>query len=471
VPTEGGSRAAPPPPTGPSPEGAQDFLNVLRRRALPAEITEEKRLQLRSVISQCVVSLYHDRIRPTQNNLQRRLREERCSDATAQAILSLCAREPDLYRILPPMHGEQPVILLLQEPAWFKGWIDVEAPVDAYGQDVWDAFNHFIHDDTLSLPGQPYQAALVLRQRLRSHAQLSLLSLGELEHIVRLSLGKLRLLSHHGDSLKPVRVVQQLAAQNRFASPKVGKETPEPTRVGKVVATPPTAVPTVTAAPKAIPEEIPQSEITDQDDAGVALLQLMRNFPEGISLSQMKHHMKAYCQRSSEEPPSFKSPKLLEVFKLMPGSQTQEQENIVKPPLAKNPVWSKNQSNHATGPGGAAAPASGVDPAAKPAVGSGPAPGLGPVINLAEATAPPSARARDGQLQSTDMAGAPGALPYPGNPFGFAAGSPLMGLGVPPPPPPQDYFGHGSGAVQSAWGARGPHHTSTIEEGNIWSGW
>ena len=193
-------RAAPP---GLTPEGVQDFLKVLRRRALPVAVAGEQKAKLEQLISACVRSLYTDRIRPVQSVVQRRLRERACGEEGIQALLPLCARDVDQYRILPPVHGEQPVILLAAEPRDFGGWIDVEAAEGGYSQDVWDAFSAFLSDESPALPGQPYQAALELRER--SLPRLRGLSLAELEHVVRLALGNRRLLCHHGSALLPLR--------------------------------------------------------------------------------------------------------------------------------------------------------------------------------------------------------------------------------------------------------------------------
>jgi len=203
----------------PTPEGVQDFLNVLRRRPLPQDWEQ----QLRGVVHKCLISLYSDRIRPIQSHVQRRLRECGCGESVVQGVLPFCAREPEQYKILPPMHGEQPVILLVAEPHWFKGWVDVEAPEGDYSQLVWDALAAYLRNNDVALPVQPYQAALELRQRSVPH--LGSLSLGEVEHMVRLALGRRQLLSHYSDSLRPVRMAKQLG--------KVQRESADTTFVAK----------------------------------------------------------------------------------------------------------------------------------------------------------------------------------------------------------------------------------------------
>mmetsp|Transcript_12282 Transcript_12282/g.37932 ORF Transcript_12282/g.37932 Transcript_12282/m.37932 type:complete len:320 (-) Transcript_12282:111-1070(-) len=317
-----------------------------------------------------------------------------------QALLPLCAREPEQYRILPPMNGEQPVILLVQEPRWFDGWVDVEAPEGNYSEDVWEAFTAFLRDDGVSLPSQPYQAALELRQRNLPHLQK--LALGELEHIVRLGLGRRHLLSHHGDVLRPGRVVRSLAtARPRTdAQARPTCEAIKPRGAGTIVTT----------------EGAAPGDITDRDDLTVVLLQLMQKFPDGVSLSLMKHHVQSHCQRNLNEA-VFKCSKLAEVFKLAPLKEIfpleqvpSRNEIIVKPPtLSAIPqhIWQHFYHRLA---GGTAGPGAAM---ASPAVGAlGDAPGIGtglPLASLGPGTSAPSARGARGQAVPPGEAAAGGS--------------------------------------------------------------
>eukprot|EP00971_Amphidinium_carterae_P282359 5605594-Amphidinium_carterae.1 len=178
----------------------EQFLTVLRKRALPAEIaTTAAELKAQVMIQTCVGSLYRDRLKPTLNHLQRRMKERAASAAEIQAVMPLCARASEKYWIVPPMNGEQPVVLLRKEPPDFKGWVDVENPEDIYSQDTWQAVCHLLKDTlgSLSFSSQPQQAAREL-QDLDVPA-LRGLATAELEHIIRLCLGKYRYLVHHSD--------------------------------------------------------------------------------------------------------------------------------------------------------------------------------------------------------------------------------------------------------------------------------
>lgn len=317
----------------PSPERVQDFLNVLRKRALPAELTEDKQKHISGVVNSCVLSLYRDRIRPVQNNVQRRLRERSCSEAIVQALLPICARESDTYRILPPSGSRLPVILFLQEPKWFEGFVDTEAPDNNYSTDCWEAMAKFLRDDNVTLPSQPYQAALELRQRNLQH--LNNLCLGELEHMVRLCLGRRKWLMFNGDTLKPVRDHPSATGDKRMQKMKDDIEDLKAKGVIKVGRVAQNDAPPQNSAISA--DGFPD-EIMDKDDLTVVLMQLMARFPEGVSLSLMKQHVLRHCKRNLNEA-QFKCSKLAEVFKLSPLSTifpleqvAHRNEIIVRPP-------------------------------------------------------------------------------------------------------------------------------------------
>jgi len=336
---------------GPTQEGVQDFLSVLRRRALPGELSEEdKRKQVASAVLSCVTSLYRDRIRPVQNNVQRRLRERQCAEPLVQALLPLCARESETYRILPPTGSRLPVILLVQEPKWFQGFVDTEAAEGNYGPDAWEALTKFLSDDNVILPSQPYQAAVELRQLNLPHLQN--FALGEVEHMVRLCLGKRRLLSFHGDSLKPTRVVQKIDLRDKQHNLAQGDVDDFRSKHGKggPITTKPETVQhsTDTMPPYMAPTLL--GEITDKDELSAVLLQLMGRFPDGVSLSLMKQHVQSFCKYSLNES-SFKCSKLAEVFKLAPldtifplEQVPNRNEIIVRPPnknAIPNHIWQK----------------------------------------------------------------------------------------------------------------------------------
>jgi len=294
--------------SAPTPEGVQDFLNVLRRRPLPPDWEQE----LRGVVQKCLISLYRDRIRPTQYQVQRRLLESGCSEPIVQALLPFCAREPEQYKILPPMHGKQPVILLVAEPPWFVGWVDVDAPEGDYSQDVWDALAALFRDGT-TLPVQPYQAALELKGHDVPHLQS--LSLGELEHVIRLALGRRQLLFQHSGRLRLdcVGKVQRESADTTFVA-KAPRHNPASVDDVKLKLPP---------MPTATPPQVVSSrrgfagDLQDICDWGFVLIQLAQSFPDGITLSSMRQQVQSHCQRQPRAV-GFQCSKIAEAFHLAP---------------------------------------------------------------------------------------------------------------------------------------------------------
>lgn len=331
---DGPGAPADPAAAAPPPENVRDFLRVLRRRPLPACVAGEALPRVEALIAKVVLSLYRDRIRPVLNAVQCRLRERHDEaelqrgwlhgwgspaarpeepsplpvDVVLQALLPICARDAERYWIWPPMKGQQPIILLLHTPSWFQGWVNVESSQSSYGQEVWTALKGYVQQEGSFLPYPPYQAALVLRRM--KLPQLSELSLGELEHVVRLGLGS-RLLYHCGDRLRHLPPAH--ASEATRAAPRAKPED---------------------AAPRA---QRP-GDIADGQDLAVLLLQLLQLFPGGLPLSALKQKLYAHFRLNLNET-AFNCSKLIEVFGLEPLKQifpleprTEQQDVLIRLP-------------------------------------------------------------------------------------------------------------------------------------------
>mmetsp|Transcript_4720 Transcript_4720/g.11008 ORF Transcript_4720/g.11008 Transcript_4720/m.11008 type:complete len:656 (+) Transcript_4720:113-2080(+) len=325
---------------GPTTAGIQDFLAVLRRRPLPPKVTEEVRLRLEKQINTCLLSLYRDRILPSQGQVQRLLRESKCEEAALQALLPICARLPELYHILPPMNGEQPVILLVQEPPWFEGWVDVEAAEGNYAPEVWQALAALLRDDDFTLPAHPYLAAAELRRRNPPH--LRCLTSGELEHVVRLALGR-RILCHHGDFLRPARVVRAMEAHRGRAGsaalspleastePVGAKSNSQARNVSLAAAMQPPGQEKKGSSLAGVAQRLPSGGIAEKDELAVVLQELLTQFPNGTSISRMKEHLQVAQRHRSLNDALFTSSKLAESFKsIVEHNWTVPQKSIVK---------------------------------------------------------------------------------------------------------------------------------------------
>eukprot|EP00929_Paragymnodinium_shiwhaense_P117470 TRINITY_DN8808_c0_g1_i1.p1 TRINITY_DN8808_c0_g1~~TRINITY_DN8808_c0_g1_i1.p1 ORF type:complete len:670 (+),score=127.00 TRINITY_DN8808_c0_g1_i1:57-2066(+) len=184
----------------PDPAIVKDFLTILEQRRLPAALTEEIQEQGRTEILAVVLSFYADRIRPTLSRVQQRLRERQLDNMVVQALLPLCAREPDTYTIWPPVGGEQPVVYLVTEPSSFIGWVNPQVPDNFYDTVTWRALCVRLNKG-VTYPADPFRAAEAMRKEKIDDA-ISKLSLGEVEHIIRLSIAPSRsLLSYQNEDL------------------------------------------------------------------------------------------------------------------------------------------------------------------------------------------------------------------------------------------------------------------------------
>jgi hypothetical protein len=181
--------------------------------------------------------------------------------------------------------------------------VDVESQEDSYRQDVWDAFSAFLLSAggavPVSLPSVPHAAAQELQRRQLPFFQG--LSLGELEHIVRLAIGKRRLLCHLGDSLRAGR-----ATKPGLLKPEVSKKDAAKVKV----------------------DGVNRGDIRDMEDLTMVLLNVMTRFPEGTPLSLLKQHIQTYAHRTLSEA-DFKCNKLADIFRMAPLRNIFPLEHVV----------------------------------------------------------------------------------------------------------------------------------------------
>jgi len=220
------------------------------------------------------------------------------------AVLSICAREPGKYRVVPPSQGGAPCVLLVQEPSWFDGWVDVDSLDDTYSWDVWDSLATFLRDSSVQFPSDPYAAAVELRQRNLPHLQQ--LSLGELEHIFNLAHGRRHLLARYRDVSRPARVVRQLEAKEFSMSGRPARE--QGARRGVRPAC----------------SDIASNSIVGEEDLAAVLMQLMQRFPNGARLMSIKSQVRSLYTESPARD-AFMCARVAEMFKL---SHTQAHDEV-----------------------------------------------------------------------------------------------------------------------------------------------
>ncbi|CAK0826048.1 unnamed protein product [Prorocentrum cordatum] len=158
---------------------------------------------------------------------------------------------------------------------------------------MWDAFATYLLGTggaaPLTLPSAPYAAAQELQRRQLPFFQG--LTLGEMEHVVRLAIGKRRLLCHLGDSLRAGRALKPGSLKSAEVSKK--------------------------DATKSKVDGSTRGDIRDLEDLTVVLLYVMQRFPEGAPLSLLKQHIQTHAHRTLSEA-DFKCSKLADIFKMAP---------------------------------------------------------------------------------------------------------------------------------------------------------
>jgi len=286
-----------------SPGRAQDFLQVLRKRALPPKVAEKQK-ELTSLARACVLGLYRDRVRPVHKLVEERVLKRHDAgradgELCARYLTQLCAKADGLFDVVPGTTADQHLIFLVEEPSWFASWADVEKSVGDFGHEVWRTFAAFLARERGPFPGQPFQAALeLLRRGARDGlpAGLLLLSLPELEHLIRLAAGPRGLLCRRGKELwaaSPPRLVE--GGETSGAKDRCPRPAAAPGLCGAVDA--------------AGGERLQEGE----DLAGV-LLHLSRRFPHGTRLRALRQHLRSACAAAQLGEEAYASASLANVF-------------------------------------------------------------------------------------------------------------------------------------------------------------
>lgn len=231
--------------------------------------------QVREALHQALDSIYRDRIKPMANYVKGRLKERACPDALVKNFLEHYARHSDLFVVQQPPPPEEASIFFLKEPAWFKGWVDIDSPSDPYEEGMWDDLAKFL-DDQHTFAGGRYGMARELMQR--QLAFLQPYSLGEICHIVQLAIQQRKLIVYHRKMLKPVQSI--MCQQPNVANGTGGTA---------------------------------EGEITDMDHLCLLLFRMLMRHPQGVQLSRMKQMIKREFGSAISEM-AFQCTKLSELF-------------------------------------------------------------------------------------------------------------------------------------------------------------
>lgn len=103
---------------------AERLTQALASQRLPSNWKGMDLTSKRQCLRGCIESLYYDRIRPTLREIQQRLEKSfSWSSTEARAAAMLCAREPEVYVVVPPSDGKPAHILLRSPPRCFQGFL------------------------------------------------------------------------------------------------------------------------------------------------------------------------------------------------------------------------------------------------------------------------------------------------------------------------------------------------------------
>jgi hypothetical protein len=191
-------------------KGCQQIL-ASRPGAAP-ELAEARLLPSQDEIIAGIESLYADEVKPFGRILRKRIGERAIAAQAAShsivedpagasmlpgaALEQLCTLcdECSLVRVVPEDGGAWSVLLLDREATF----VDVYSPDDPYPEEFWTAVASHFEDSSIQLPGGRYACAEALI-KLNLHC-LAGLSLGQVCHVVQLSIAKRKIFGYlHGD--------------------------------------------------------------------------------------------------------------------------------------------------------------------------------------------------------------------------------------------------------------------------------
>merc|ERR1712232_875900 len=238
---------------------------------------------LRTTLVTALESLYQDRIKPMASYVKGRLKERLCPEMIMKNFVELYSKHSDLFLVHQATHADEVAIFLVNEPCWFKGWIDIDSPNDPYDESMWEEFAKFL-DGEHTFAGGRYGMARELM--LRKLPFLATHTLGEVCHIVQLAIQHRRLIVYHRKMLKPIQTVLcQPSPANSHGAGADGEE------------------------------------IKDMDDLCFVLFRMLRHHPQGIPLCRINQMIKYELSRKLSEM-AFQCTKLIELFSQEPLAAT-----------------------------------------------------------------------------------------------------------------------------------------------------
>jgi len=235
------------------------------------------------MLSENLESLYVDRIKPLASYVKGRLKERSCPEPVVKSFVELYSQHPDTFKVQQPAQGDETVIFFVEDPAWFKGWVDIDSPEDTYDEVMWKDFAKMLETEQAFTGGRYGMAKELMTRNLQF---LKDYSFGEVINIVQLAIQHRKLIVYHRKMLKPMQaVLGQTSPTNDNGFSHDGKDK--------------------------------EKEIKDMDELTLVLFKILGQHPEGIPLSRIKQTIKREYQLKLSET-VFQCTKLIELFNQEP---------------------------------------------------------------------------------------------------------------------------------------------------------
>mmetsp|Transcript_63788 Transcript_63788/g.149532 ORF Transcript_63788/g.149532 Transcript_63788/m.149532 type:complete len:324 (+) Transcript_63788:66-1037(+) len=178
-----------------------------------------------STMRKVIDELYTDRIEPTLNEVQERLRDRGWSYCDAQQAVLLYACQKDTYDLTKPTQNKQIVVLLKEPPRSFAGWAEGAGIIPKASTTMESGFKSLLAAGRApALRGGVAGAAQAL-QNISPHG-----SLGELRALLRVFILR-GLLEYRDDELVPTVVLLKDLDTLRQAPPRTPERKKSPGRI------------------------------------------------------------------------------------------------------------------------------------------------------------------------------------------------------------------------------------------------
>ncbi|CEL97678.1 unnamed protein product [Vitrella brassicaformis CCMP3155] len=328
------STACPPSSAGTSPVSAASSSEP---------VTHETAVTHQALLLYALTSLYEDQIHPFFCDIERRLQELQAPPVVEKHFVALYSLMPAVYEVTPAPHdntaatrdspssGVRPfpspspstrVYLRSQHiPCGFRGWVDPKSSVNPYPERVWRQLSDYLcvlmreggcgrggeatGEFAYQFKGGRYGMAMELKKR--SLHWTNEWTLGEMCHIVQLAITK-GLLAYENNILQPVAACKGIASAVLEVTPRTQAQPPSPTTPTSPGFPPntTTTTTTTTATSDGLADECDgrggkgggAACLKDVELVKECISSLLKDFPQGILLSQFKRRFSAKFRRT-----------------------------------------------------------------------------------------------------------------------------------------------------------------------------